>query len=86
MTKNLLLSGLFCLCTWVAWAQPRTVSGKVTSAEEKAGLPGVSVVVKGTSTGTVTDVEGNFKISVSSNDAVLLFSYVGFKPQELVLC
>ncbi len=85
MIKKLLLSGLLCLCTVVAWAQQKTVSGKVTSSEDKAGLPGVSVVVKGTSAGTVTDVEGNFKISVPSNDAALVFSYVGFKPQEVVV-
>jgi TonB-linked SusC/RagA family outer membrane protein len=85
MIKNLLLSGLLCLVTWVAWAQPRTVTGKVTSAEDKAGLPGVSVVVKGTSSGTVTDVEGKYKISVPGDNATLVFSYVGYQTQERAL-
>jgi TonB-linked SusC/RagA family outer membrane protein len=65
-------------------AQQRTVSGKVSAA--KGGvLPGVSVKVKGTSTGTTTDVEGNFSISMADNSAVLVFSYVGFNTREVTV-
>lgn len=65
-----------------AWAQSRSVTGKVTSAEDGAALPGVNVVVKGTTTGTVTDVDGNYRISVSGDDAVLSFSFIGFEELE----
>ncbi|MCU0450951.1 MAG: TonB-dependent receptor [Bernardetiaceae bacterium] len=81
MKRSLLLSvwlGLF--FTFAAQAQ-RMVSGKVTSGEDGSALPGVSVVVKGTTNGTTTDVEGNYKITVPDN-ATLLFSYVGFIKQE----
>lgn len=59
----------------------KTVSGKVSSGEDNSPLPGVSVVVKGTNTGTTTDVDGNYRINVPEN-ATLVFSYVGFLRQE----
>jgi TonB-linked SusC/RagA family outer membrane protein len=58
------------------------VTGKVTSADDGASLPGVSILEKGTSNGTVTDADGNFSISVSP-DAQLVFSFVGFTSQEV---
>lgn len=57
-----------------------TVSGKVTS--EDGSLPGASVFEKGTSNGTVTDVDGNYKIEVEE-DATLVFSFVGFENKEV---
>jgi TonB-linked SusC/RagA family outer membrane protein len=63
----------------------KTVSGKVSSAEDNAGIPGVSIVVKGTTVGTNTDAEGNFKVAVKDNDAVLVFSAVGFEKQEVTV-
>ncbi len=48
------------LVTSLAWSQSKTVTGKVTSSDDAAGLPGVNVVEKGTNNGTVTDVEGNY--------------------------
>ena len=56
--------------------QTRTVTGVVTDATGDP-LPGVNVVVKGTSTGVVTDNTGNFSINVSGRDAVLVFSFIG---------
>ena len=50
-------------------AQERSITGKVTSAEDGSGLPGVNVILKGTTTGTVTDIDGNYKLTVPS-DAV----------------
>jgi TonB-linked SusC/RagA family outer membrane protein len=61
----------------------KTVSGKVIASEDGAPLPGVSVVVKGTTTGTNTDGEGNFKVNVKDDAAVLVFSAVGFEKQEI---
>ena len=65
--------------------QAITVSGKVTSLEDKEGLPGVNVVVKGTAQGTVTDVDGNYKIDVPSNESILTFSSVGFITKEVTV-
>src|SRR5690606_36210406 len=59
------------------------VSGKVTSADDGSTLPGVNVTIKGTTTGTVTDVGGKYSIDVPDADAVLVFSFVGFISQEM---
>lgn len=61
------------------------VSGRVTSAEDGEGLPGVNVTIKGTASGTITDIEGAFTLEVPSEEAVLIFSYVGFEPQEVLV-
>jgi TonB-dependent starch-binding outer membrane protein SusC len=66
----------------VASAQSRTVSGKVTSADDGSGMPGVSIAEKGTSNGVISDSEGNYTISVGQN-AVLVFSFVGMVTQEV---
>lgn len=66
-----------------ALAQEKSVSGKVTD-ESGSGLPGVSVSVKGSSKGTSTDAEGNFKISVP-NGAKLTFSYIGYENQDVAV-
>jgi len=65
------------------FAQEINVTGNV-SDNEGLELPGVSVTVKGTTAGTITDVNGNFSISVSKG-ATLAFSYVGYSPQEVVV-
>jgi TonB-linked SusC/RagA family outer membrane protein len=66
-----------------AYAQDVTVKGKVND-EQGQGLPGVSVLVKGTSTGTVTDVEGNYTVSAPGT-ATLVFSFIGYITQEIPL-
>lgn len=82
MRKYLLV--LFALAfAFSALAQERTISGKVTSAEDGSGLPGVNVVLKGTSNGTVTDAEGNYKLAVPSTGGTLQFSFIGFATQEV---
>ncbi len=63
----------------------KTVSGKILSGDDNAPLPGVSVVVKGTTTGTNTDSDGNYKINVVNDKAVLVFSAVGFVAQEITV-
>jgi TonB-linked SusC/RagA family outer membrane protein len=63
----------------------RTVTGTVISAEDNQGLPGVNVILKGSSLGTVTDVNGNFSLSIPEENAVLVFSSVGFLEQEVVV-
>lgn len=78
------LTFLLCLGTMAAtMAQTREVSGVVISGEDNFPLPGVSILVKGTTTGTVTDVDGNFTITVNSDNPVLVFSFIGFMTQEV---
>ncbi|RZJ57587.1 MAG: SusC/RagA family TonB-linked outer membrane protein, partial [Hymenobacter sp.] len=83
----LLSGGLTPLLPRTAYAQvagAHTVSGKVT-AENGEGIPGVTVVVKGTTTGTTTDADGNYTISVPNDNSVLVLSSVGYTKQELTV-
>jgi TonB-dependent starch-binding outer membrane protein SusC len=73
---------LLVLITTTAWSQSKTVTGKVTAAEDGAGVPGVNVLEKGTSNGTVSDADGNYSITVSEN-STLVFSFVGYQTQEM---
>lgn len=83
MRRNLLLSLLLVCSTCVfALAQGRTITGKVTSAEDGSPLPGVSVVVKGTTTGSVTDGGGSYSLSVPAKGA-LVFSFIGMATKEV---
>ncbi|GAB4339050.1 MAG: TonB-dependent receptor [Flammeovirgaceae bacterium] len=70
---------------WAVWAQDRTVTGKVLSASDNSPLPGVSVVVKGTTTGTVTDIDGNYKLILPSGATTLVYSFIGFQTKEVVV-
>jgi len=63
----------------------RTITGKVTSADDGAGIPGVTVLVKGTSIGVLTDLDGKYSISVPKDATALQFSFVGMKTQEIAL-
>lgn len=62
--------------------QSKTISGKVTDSSG-APLPGVSVVLKGTTQGTITDADGNYSVPNIPGDATLVFSFVGMKTQEI---
>ncbi len=66
-------------------AQSRQVKGKIISSEDNQGIPGVNVLVKGTQTGSITDAEGKFAITVTTDNAVLVISYVGFVAQEIAV-
>ena len=61
------------------------VTGQVVSSEDQESMPGVNVVLKGTTTGTVTDIDGRYTIDVPSPEAVLVFSSVGFVLQEVTV-
>ncbi len=78
----LVLTILLVSCSWL-YAQERTVSGRVTG-EDGSPLPGVTVQIKGTSAGSATDANGNFKLSVPDN-ATLIFRGVGFQEKSLVV-
>ena len=84
--KFLLYAAFLTLFTCApAMAQERKVTGTVTSADDGSAMPGVNVVVQGKTTGTITDVNGNFSITVPGNDAVLVFSFIGYNPQEVTV-
>lgn len=74
---------VFILTGFSTTAQVKTISGKVTAAEDGAPLPGVSVKVKGTTAGATTDQDGNFKVQVPGNNAVLVISFIGFTTREV---
>ncbi len=65
--------------------EEKTVTGKVTTADSPEGLPGVNVLVKGTSIGTVTDLDGTFSIDVPSEESVLVFKFIGYRTQEITV-
>ncbi|GAA4447469.1 TonB-dependent receptor [Ravibacter arvi] len=71
-----------CFLVNAAFAQSRTLTGKVLDDSDQA-LPGVNIQVKGTTTGTATDVNGAYSISVGSADDVLVFSFIGYKSREI---
>ncbi len=84
MGKRILLGlGLLFCCFCNASAQQKTIRGKVTAAEDGTTLPGVSIVVKGATNGTVTDAQGAYQISVPETAKTLVFSFVGYAPQEI---
>lgn len=72
----------FCLVL-NASAQQKTISGKVTGAADGMSLPGVNVIIKGTSIGTSTDFDGNYSIDAKQQGAILVFSYVGYVSKEV---
>ncbi len=82
MRKILLLNLLLlCWCPAIVRAQVQKLSGKVTSTEDKSPVPGVSVTVKGTTTGTLTDADGTYTLNVSPK-ATVVFSAVGMEAIE----
>ncbi|QRR01934.1 SusC/RagA family TonB-linked outer membrane protein [Dyadobacter sandarakinus] len=85
MKKFLLLALSLLLSTWLSVYGQTQISGKVTADDDVSVLPGASVQLKGSSTGTQTDAEGNYAISVPSSGAVLVFSFVGMSTQEVTV-
>ncbi|MEM6844059.1 MAG: TonB-dependent receptor [Bacteroidota bacterium] len=63
----------------------KKISGVITDAESEGTLPGASILVKGTTIGTVTDMDGNFALSVPDEAETLIFSYVGYETQEITI-
>lgn len=80
--KKLFSLFILVLSFTVLYAQEKIVTGNVTD-ENSESLPGVNVIVKGTTVGTITDVDGNFKITVPSGKSLLQFSFIGFEAKEI---
>lgn len=85
MKKIALLLAFFAIGLNVLIAQTREITGKVTSADDSGGMPGVSISVKGTSLGTITDMSGNYSIKVPVDAKTLIFSFVGMTTQEVAI-
>jgi TonB-dependent starch-binding outer membrane protein SusC len=81
--RRLGISLLIMLMCLKVLAQQKNITGTVKD-ESGSGIPGASVLIKGTSIGTVTDAEGSFKVSAKADD-ILLFSFIGYKPQEILV-
>ncbi|WP_332369262.1 carboxypeptidase-like regulatory domain-containing protein [Spirosoma telluris] len=79
LLMSLLLVGLSCSGVW---AQGRKISGTVTVEEGAGGFAGATVVIKGTTIGTVTDVKGEYSLNVPSSGTTLVFSAVGMQTVE----
>lgn len=85
MKKTFTLVSILLLVCWVttAFAQERLVSGRVTGEDTGTALPGVSVAVKGTTTGVATGPDGRFQIQVPGNSAILVFRFLGYEQKEV---
>ncbi|WP_319502828.1 SusC/RagA family TonB-linked outer membrane protein [uncultured Draconibacterium sp.] len=79
----LMLLGIALFGVLVAEAQVKSITGTVTSADDDMGIPGVSVSVKGTTIGTVTNLDGVYQLDVPTDAEALIFSFVGMKTQEV---
>ncbi len=88
MKSKMKLKVLFVLLALACnvWAQEQTKISGVVVSESGAPIPGVNIIEKGTTNGTITDIDGNFNLNVTSDPTtVLLFSFIGFNDQEIVL-
>src|SRR5262245_46924942 len=84
MNRNLLGVFIVLLClSGPLFGQGRVVSGKVTSTDDGSPVPGVNVLLKGTNTGTATDADGNYSIAVTDDNAILVFSFIGYQTTEV---
>ena len=79
---TILLTFLFLAGMQYAFAQAGTISGKVTSSDDGQGIPGVTIQVKGTTIGTTSDINGDYRLESKPSYEVLIFSYVGMTTVE----
>ncbi|NMM50133.1 SusC/RagA family TonB-linked outer membrane protein [Marinigracilibium pacificum] len=84
MKKLYLMWVMVILTSLTAWAQS-TVTGTVKDLSDNSAIPGANVLIKGTTQGNVTDINGKFSISVPSTDVILVVSYVGYESLEVPL-
>ncbi|MEI8113363.1 MAG: SusC/RagA family TonB-linked outer membrane protein [Bacteroidia bacterium] len=85
MKKIVLLLAFFAIGLQVLMAQTKEITGKVSSSDDGGGIPGVTVSVKGTTLGTVTDMDGKFKLKVPQDAKTMVFSFVGMTTQEIAI-
>ncbi|MEI6695403.1 MAG: SusC/RagA family TonB-linked outer membrane protein [Bacteroidota bacterium] len=86
MIKQFLLSFVFIFgCITMVMAQELTVTGTVTSSEDRSAMPFLTVAIKGTSKGTQTDLDGKYMLKQVSSKDTLIFSYIGFETQKVIV-
>lgn len=73
---------LFCMSICWSFAQTKTIKGKIVD-DLKLGMPGVNVVVKGTTNGTISDLDGNYSIAIPQGKTILVYSFMGYTTQEI---
>jgi Ca-activated chloride channel family protein len=84
MRKSIwILATLLIMTFGFAPPQSRTITGSVTASEDGSAMPGVNVILKGTTNGTATDAQGKYSITVPSNGGKLVFSFVGYVTKEI---
>jgi TonB-dependent starch-binding outer membrane protein SusC len=81
--KVLLLMGLLLLTT-VVFAQQKTITGKVTDARSGDPMPGVTIIIPGTTTGTITNFDGEYSLAINTGQS-LTFSFIGYETQQIVV-
>lgn len=85
MKRLSILSALLMFVSLGLMAQGTEITGNVVSAEDGSALPGVTVIVKGTTVGAVTDFQGNYSIGAPSGDGILVYSFVGMQTKEVAI-
>lgn len=85
MKKIVLLLAFFAIGLNLLLAQTKEITGKVTSADDGGSIPGVSVSVKGTTLGTITDMDGLYRLKVPQDAKALIFTFVGMASQEIAI-
>jgi TonB-linked SusC/RagA family outer membrane protein len=83
--KKFLLTYFTLVVSLFAYSQDRVITGTITAVEDKTVLPGVNVLLKGTTTGTTTSADGSFTLPVPPSGGILLFSFIGLKTQEIII-
>ncbi|NMM47367.1 SusC/RagA family TonB-linked outer membrane protein [Marinigracilibium pacificum] len=73
------------LASLPGFAQDRVITGRVIDDDTGEAIPGVNIIIKGTGTGTTTDLDGQYSLRVLSNESVLVFSFIGMQPKEEVV-
>ncbi|QGY45042.1 SusC/RagA family TonB-linked outer membrane protein [Maribellus comscasis] len=85
LLSKIFLIGVFLLIQFAGYAQQtKTITGNIKGTDN-APIPGVTVIIKGTTNGTVTDIDGNYTLSNVPGNATIAFSFVGLKTQEIVV-
>ena len=85
MKKVTLLMVLILFCSWQFVLAQKTITGKVTDAKDGSTIPGVNVVVKGSTSGTVTDLNGTYSLKLPADAQVLAFSFLGYETKEVTI-
>ncbi len=86
MKKSIwILAALLMFSVGFRTPESRTITGKVTAADDGSSIPGVNVIAKGSAIGTVTDASGNYSITIPSQNGILVFSFIGYVSKEVKL-